>query len=190
MGNKFILYGGISVLVVMCGLAFPLAYYYSKLPSEDSIKPGISLTQLMSGFGKEFSSSVNGDEMPEAMLCLSCLPHASSSKACTENMSSFIAKNLTSASGGMLFWHMSNAYLAKAIAMKYETSAMRSIYFGMLANIFAEKNLSSLCQAKFGKSCGQLEASELQTLQRAFSSGQMPPSSAPADGAFAACFSK
>lgn len=190
MGNKFLLYGGIAVLVVICGLAFPLAFYYSKLPSEDVIKPGTSLTQLFSGFGKEFSSSINGDEVPEAMLCLSCLPHARSSNDCTENMSSFIAKNLLTASRSMLFWHVSNAYLAKAIEMKYETSTVRSIYFGMLANIFMKKDLSSLCMEKLGKSCGQLEAADLRMLQRAFSSGKMPPPDVPTDEKYAACFSK
>jgi hypothetical protein len=105
-------------------------------------------------------------------------------------MSAFVAKNLVTASDSMLSWHVSNAYLAKAISMKYESRALRSIYFAMLANIFNERNLGSLCQSKFGKSCTQLEGAELRTLQRAFSSGKMPPPEAPSDEAFASCFSK
>jgi hypothetical protein len=190
ISNKSIMYGGAAIILVIGCALFPMAYYYYKLPSTDAINSGASLNSLLSGFGKEFSSSLASGDVKEVMLCLSCLPHTSSSKECSENMSSFVAKNLITESSSMLSWHINNAYLAKAVSIKYESAELRLIYFAMLVNIFRERNLDSLCQSQFRKSCAQLEGFELRTLQRAFLSGKMPPPDTPADEVFAACFSK
>lgn len=189
MTNRFFLSGGIALLIAVAGAIFPLVFYYSKLPPAGEVKPGVNLTQLFLSFDKQFSSSVNSDDVSKEMLCLSCLPNASSSKACIKGMSYFVAKNLADVPNSMLSWHLSNAYLTKAVSMKYEEPVVSSIYFAMLANVFHEKDLSSLCYTNFGKSCDDLHASELRILQRAFLSGKMPPPDGPPDEVFATCFS-
>ncbi len=187
MRNKIVLSLASALLVLALIAAAPFAYYWTKLPPNNEIKQGAGLTDLFAGFDKSFVAAINSEDISEKMVCLSCLPKSGKAASCN-NMSSFITKNLAKDAYSMLAWHIENAYLAKAIQMKYDNAAIQSLYFSMLANIFNEKDIGALCRREFSKSCNQLDASELRNLQRSFSSGKFPPPSGPSDDAFASCF--
>lgn len=191
MSNKFFLYSGIVILIIVVITASPFGYYYNKLPMAGEIKPNTNLTQLFSGFGKQFVSALGKSaDVTAPMICLSCLPNDSFSEDCLKNMASFVSKNLVDIGSGELIWHLKNIYLTKAIVFKYDAQAVHSLYFGVLANMFNEKDIEGVCKKNFAKSCNQLEPNELVLLQRGFLSGKIPPLETISSDATGSCFQK
>lgn len=181
---------GLGIVLFCLGLTsiIPLVYYYFRIPTNDQISVGANLSGLFNDFKTPLVSSISDVEIIDKIVCMSCLPDKIGSKSCKSNMASFIAKKLLEPQS-IFSWHLRNAYLTKAIYIKYDSRAVTRTYFAFVAEIFREVTIDSLCTKEFSKVCNQLGKEDLIEFQRGISSGRFPPKYGPSEESLQSCLS-
>ncbi len=154
----------ILFIVLFVGLfTSPYLFYYLSLPSQAEINSAESTKSVFNSLAPEVLFFSNPGNFPQKEFnCSVCYPYPVSSEECNERMSLLISRNLLSseAPDKMIFYHLKNYFLSKALRNKYDETNLYRIYLAFISRPLNAKSIEQACMDKFKKKCPDLTYDE------------------------------
>ena len=159
----------ILIVVLFAGLFVgPYIFYYFSLPSQSVINSAKSTKLFFNFTVQEESFFSNPENLPtKEFNCSVCYPHPINSEECNERMSIWISRNLLAgeAPERMIFYHLKNYFLSKAVRSKYDEASLYRIYLAFISRPLNSKSIEQACVVRFKKSCPELTYEESLDLE-------------------------